>query len=393
MIRGVLTLLTSEVAARALQALAFVVLTRKVTVAEMGRFGFATSLLAYLLLLLLPALDLVAVRRAARRELPLRATVGSIIRLRLVLAAVAVLLTGAYGLLKQDWLLPILSLTTVATALNARWGLQAVEDTSRLGVASVLSQAAFLAGVIAAPPGSLGWIAAAQVSGEACAAGWCALALRPHLRPLTALPVSPEARRDLLSEAWPLQASLLLGVMMYNFDVLMLGWFGRGADIAFYLAAYRFVTVFSPLFAAVQTAVYPRLARAFPDFAGVGKTLWRGTAALGLGCACVAALLTVFGNTALALLYGDAYSGAHEILRLLVWVLPLQAVRTVLRQLALACQLHASDPWRVLAAVFVNVAADFILIPMHGALGAAWSTLAAEATLLLLFALAVRRRV
>lgn len=398
MIRPVLTLISSEIVARGLQALAFVLMTRHFTTDALGRFGLSSSLLAYLLLVLLPALDLVAVRKAARGELPLGETVRGIIRLRLVLAGLAVLLALAWGLLWQrDWLLPILSLTALAAAFNAKWALQAVEETANLGAAAVISQAVFLAGVVLAPAGRLGWIALAQVAGEALAAWWSWHALRRAGHVLTRLgapsaPAPRELRRALLTEAWPLQWSMLLGVMMYNFDVLMLGWFGLRSDIAFYLAAYRFITVFSPLFAAIQTAIYPRFARAFPDASRVrGEAAWL-TAVLGGGCLLVALALTFFGRTALSLLYGETYASADRILSVMALVLPLQAVRVVLRQLALAWHLQASDPWRVLAAVSVNVLGDLALIPLFGALGAAWSTLAAEATLLFLFAWAVWRR-
>lgn len=93
------------------------------------------------------------------------------------------------------------------------------------------------------------------------------------------------------------------------------------------------------------------------------------------------AVLMIFSEPLIVLVYGEAYFGAHELLTVLgislIFILP----NGVLNQAALALGLEKWFAISATLAAIINMTGNIWLIPLHGPLGAAWMTVVTEAVL------------
>jgi O-antigen/teichoic acid export membrane protein len=376
------TLAGGEIGARALQVVAIVLLTRKVGMGPIGEYGLASSISAYALLAVTQGLDTIGVRAAAQKQVDARSAAGQIMGLRLLSALLMAALTALWASGRPSdpaaHLLVILSGVYFSNALAPRWLFLAESLPRPLAVAATLSQACFLAGVLCVRgPADLRLAAWAQMGGEAITALllWMVAGnIRPRF--------SGSFWGSLLLESWPITIALVMGTALYNFDIVALGLFGRRIEAGPYISSYRCFTLFGPLLAALQNAVLPRFAGLWPD----GKAIRRKAEFLGLGTSVVLAscslILFLFATPVLRLLYGPAIGDSASLLRVLIWALPVQGMRALLRQALFAVRGQGADLRNVTLSFLTNAGLDLALIPRFGALGCAWSTLAAESVLL-----------
>ena len=385
MIRRFLTLGTGEAISRVLYLLAFVAIARGVGKAALGEFGLALSITAYLVLVVQQGFDQIAIRAVSRDVSLLPVYVRGLIGLRLAIAAVLypalVLAIKIYsvGSPKSVFLL-ILGLTCFTTALSPRWAFQ-VLSPRHFAIAAILSQLVFCLGALAVVFGrSLNWAAALYLLADLLSAVYLLQALRSQssIEPSWA----PSFWRALTKESWPLSLSALLGIVVYNFDILALGWLASPADLGLYLACYRCATVFSPLFSTLQMSILPAFANAYPDRQRLLQGIRAVAVPTALAATCVALGFTLFPSELLRLIYGDGFSSGAAILRVLAWSLPVQALRSILRQVMLAAHLQRLDTVSMGFAALISIAIDLALIPRLGPVACAFSTLASECVLL-----------
>ena len=225
--------------------------------------------------------------------------------------------------------------------------------------------------------------ALAQVAGEVAAALYVWLTFNArcaHVRPS----INILLMRRLLSETWPIFVSLLLGTMMYNFDIIALKLMNKTAEIGVYAASYRLITVFSPFLLAIQSSIYPEFSRAWPDFSRIRRTAINLSLTSFVALGSAGLLLCAFASPLLVLLYGEEFGSGARYLQVLSWILPIQGLRIISRQIVFAWRQQRVDTLNLAVAAITNVVLDILLIPDYGALGCAVSSLAAE--LVFLFA-------
>jgi O-antigen/teichoic acid export membrane protein len=395
--RNFLTLSVGEVIARAMHVLAVILLARALKPEAFGIFELALAVTSYALLVVQQGFDVIATREVARDPRRESRWLGAIVRLRLVLAlavtAGVVALASIIGWKRPlSGLLVLFTASYFANALTLRWRFLALEQPRPPAAASVLSQIVFLSTVVffvRAPEDAwravIGWVA-----GELVAALILWSARRPepkmHNEPLV-------PRKVLLLESLPITVSLLLGQIMYNFDVLALASMGKVAEIGLYLAAYRCATGFAPLLGQLQASIFPQFARDHADPAELSKSSWKLAIWAGLAGFAIAAVLTVEATVLMDLLFGREYRAAVPFLRILVWILPVQFARAILRQVLLASHLQLSDTRNVALGAITNIALDLALVRSWGAFGCSVSTLCSEFVLLLGSWQAARSRV
>lgn len=398
LLKNLLTLGSGELVARGMHAVAFLLLARALGKEALGQFGFATAVTSYTLVLVMQGFDAIATRDVSRASGELKPYAENILGLRLLLAVVACAATGGYALLagadrSPSRLLLILSISYVANAMTPRWSFLALEKSRPLALAGFISQSCFLvAAILIQSPSQVLWAAGAQVAGEALAALFLLWILMTRCGWLTVSFNRTFATR-MIRQAWPVTLSLLLGNVMYNFDVVMLGAMGKGGEIGVYLACFRCVTVFTPLLTACQAAVFPFLARSYPNYETVrARVRWLTLAAV-VALAAAGLLIGSFARELLTLLFGPDYGEGATILQVLVWVLPIQGFRMLLRQLLVTFHLQHLDTRNISYGVLTNIVLDLALIPRLGALGCAISTVSSEVVFSTLSELAVRGRV
>ncbi len=389
LLRNIFTLSLGELGARVMQVIAIIILARRLGSESFGYFILATTITTYLLLFVQLGLDIIAVRYVSQKQFGLSDLVASILGLRLTVATIVTVGLFIYVFIfgtddPINRLLLIMSGLYFTNALSLRWPLLAREMMTPLALASFISQFCFFLGALLVLNDSQAAFAAlAQVAGEVLAALYVWLAFNArcgHVRPS----IDILLMRRLLSETWPIFLSLLLGTMMYNFDIIALRLMNKTAEIGVYAATYRCITVFSPFLLVMQSSIYPEFSRAWPDFSRIRRTAINLSLTSSVVLGGAGLLLCAFASPLLVLLYGEEFGSGARYLQVLSWILPIQGLRTISRQIVFAWRQQRVDTVNLAVAVTTNVVFDILLIPDYGALGCAVSSLAAE--LVFLFA-------
>lgn len=201
------------------------------------------------------------------------------------------------------------------------------------------------------------------------------------LRPSTR--IEPRKWAELIRASLPLGIMSLFGAVSFRTSVVLLGLFAAGsADVGEYGAAFRLVeaTLFLP--ASFNAAALPWFSRhegrgAVPiarGFEMATKTVFALVLPIGLG-------MTLFAEPLIETLYGSDYSGAVTPLRLLGAMVVLWGVNTTM--VTVLVSRNRPDLYTVpaLVALVPNLVLSVILIPPHGAEGAAIAAVAAAAVL------------
>lgn len=182
-------------------------------------------------------------------------------------------------------------------------------------------------------------------------------------------------------QAAPLGLGLLLSQLAFRVDVPLLGQFRTQQEVGLYSAAYR-------LFEPVLVLPASILAGWFPYLVGVtnlpvkfrlaARNLLIALLLLGLGVAFLVALLA---NWAISWLYGPDYSGSAALLAMLAAVIPFLFLNYGLTHLLIAIRQEKFNVLFFGVALFVNVSANLVLIPLWGSIGAVLTTALTEIVL------------
>lgn len=230
----------------------------------------------------------------------------------------------------------------------------------------------------------------AQFTGDALAAGlllWWVTRSGIHLR----FAVDWSAIRPLVGRATPLIASALLGLLIYNSDLIFLRFFRDRATVGLYAAAYLLVSFISNMGTAYGLSLLPSLTRtaAVPaDHRGLYHTATAHVFAVGfpitLGGCLLAWQITM-------LVFGSEYADSANALRILIWAIPLSLVRDI-PVMALMASGREDRIMRLTAwAAAAGIALNILLIPPYGLIGAATATVATEGVRMMLALAAVRK--
>lgn len=395
--RPILSLAAGDLVGKSLHFLAFVYLARTLGVGSYGVLEFALSALTYVLYLADGGLEAWATRETARTE-QIRSLVGRVLPLRALLSLIAFgVLAVCLPLLPPypslDPLLLLFGLTLLPQALNLRWVFMGREKMARVAMGQLVSQAVFAILVVALVrnPAGLLLVAGARLAGDAAMALYFARRFAVTHGGLR-LPFSIEAPGRVLRPALTIGVSRGLGLLMYNFDSLLLGFLAGAAEVGLYGVAYKPVTVALALPATWFVGLFPLLSRSWAE----GTEAFGRVVRRSLGWSAAIALPIGVGGTFLAspiirFLFGPAYIDAAPALQLLSWSAVLVVLRGTHRWALQAAGLLRVDLLCASLAAAFNVSLNLVLIPRYGIVGAATATVAAEAVWLVAVSLSFHR--
>jgi O-antigen/teichoic acid export membrane protein len=270
---------------------------------------------------------------------------------------------------------------TVPTSLLA--GLQRFREASMVGittgaVATVATVAVLLAGL-----GIEGMFAVEAAAGVVNVLWTGALARRVLAEvPVTGVP-EQGLQRSVLRYAGVASASVILNFIVFRrTEFFFLNRYASDAEIGIYSVTFAAITAVGRVPDAISTVVFP----AFSALSGAGDEarirsgFSRLLRLLLLLAIPVTAGVVAVGPGALRAVYGPDYSRAGTVLVVMMLAFPILPLTTAGMSLAtgLGSQ-RVPLAWAGLGAV-VNVALDFLLIPHHGAVGAAIANVGAQLT-------------
>ncbi len=389
-------LASGEVAARFLGFAATIVLARTIGAEGFGVIGFALAVRLYLVVLVEGGLDSVGVRRVALDPTFLQHTAPALLVARMVMALVLIALVSLGGLLllppPDGAVLALASLTLIPLALNLRWACLGLGRARSAAGARILAEGLFLALVLGMvrEGTALTRIPLLQLVAEGAGALLLGLGLVGLIGPIPwrgwrdrALPVLRSAR--------PLALHALLGLVMFNADVLFLRGFHEAAAVGVYVAVYAPVSFFLNLGVTYYHSLLPTLARAHGE-GRVDQSAYhlgvRQVLAFGIPVAVGGVLVA---DPLLRTLYGPEYLVGGPALRLLLLSLPVALLRNVGQAGLVASDRHPLVLAASIRGAALNLILNALLIPRWGLLGAASATLGTELVRTLLVLRSARR--
>ena len=398
-LRKPLELAAAEVAAKALNFLAFVSLARALGANQFGIVEFASSFLLYFALLADAGLEAWGVRQIAQggevRDLAARVTVLRVF-------------TSSGGFVLLLCLLPLVpntpplrevallfGLSLFPQAVTLKWIFVGTQRMAVVGAGLFSGQLMFTVGALALvhdPTGIL-WVPILKVAGDCVTAVYFGRRyIREHGARFTWVQLREASR--ILPSASIIGLSAALHLMNYNFDLILLGFLTNPMTVGWYSAAYRPVTVALALPMAFLVGLYPGLARSY----GAGSAAFRAVMTQSVALMVSIAVPLGVGGAMLSrpivdLLFGPAYEPSIPVLRILVCSASLVIVRGPFHRGLVAADRAGVELRCAMAAAAVNVALNLVLIPRYGMLGAALATLIAEVAWVTLLVNRLKRHV
>lgn len=397
-VTGSLALAVGEAAARLVAFGTTIYLARTLGPEIYGVAAVAAGVMLYLSQIADSGVELAGMTDAAAGPARVTAILSGLVKYRLRVAAVLMLAlvpAGAFLLPQPDGrVLALYVFGLPAIALSVRWvylGLQQPRAVAISRITGDLVTAAVTLALVHGPRDVLGAPVAVVVGGLAAAV----MLVRglPGLG-VTFRPVEdPAPVAALLHRGRRLVLFTLLGLVLYNIDLLMLRVLGGEEAAGHYAAAYVLISFCANLMIAYSHTVLPALAGdAAPSAAAATTyrtalvTAFAVTMPVAGGGALVAPLV-------IALLFGAAYAPGAAALQVLVLAVPIGALREVaVAALIARHREHALLRVNIVATV-VNVTLNLALIPRYGLLGAAWATVASEVVRLGVALVAARQAV
>jgi O-antigen/teichoic acid export membrane protein len=307
---------------------------------------------------------------------------GAIVRRLWIVAVVLAVIvpSGWWGMAQPDGrVLALFALGLPFTAVSVRWihlALHQPATVARSRIASDVVTAALTFAMVRSTT-DLYWVPVAALVGIGVGTAWLHAGLGRLGVRLDAS--SDPARVDaMLARGRRLALFLLLGLVLYNVDLLLLRALKGEADSGRYAAAYVLISFCANLVIGYTLTVLPVLAKdpiptaaTAAAFASSLVAAWMATVPVAIGGALVSPVI-------IALLFGTAYADAAVALQVLVLSVPVSAVREVAVAALLARQ-QESTLLRVNGiSAAANIALNLALIPFFGLAGAAWATVGTE---------------
>ncbi len=382
--RNFLTLGSGEVVARVFAFVGSVYLARVLGAEVYGAIAFATAILLYFSRVADGGLDLVGTREVARNHAEASRIAGPLIAYRLASSALLAVLLAAGALLwlpRRDALvLAFFALTLVTIGASTRWVHLGLERSKKAAISRVIGEALGLALLLLLVRSSddflnvpLAHLAAGSLTAALLA--WWLRGYGVHL----ALRWNWAVVRPILRRSYPVVLASLLGLLVYNSDLIMLRAFRDARTAGYYAAAYTPISLAISIGMAYRMSLLPALTRLGEAGGGGQHELYQTALAHVFAVVLPAAIGGwILAPQVVALVFGREYMPAASVLQLLIWAIPLSQIREA--PVAALVSHAREDRLLHLNAVgtVLNIGMNLVLIPRYGMMGAAASTVVTE---------------
>ena len=396
--RNISWLLLQELALRVLGLATAIYLARVLSAQQYGELGLALALIGILSTLVeagtgsratrLTALDASSVHQTYAQITGMRLTLASVLMVTLIAAAPALSRIFSF----PPTLLVLCAFLLVRPALAVFWAFRGLDRMHVNAIAAIAEKLIAFTGLLLLVHGQTSdvlWIPVIETVAALLMVTWLRVQLG-HLFPGLGIALRVREWPEIARESMPLSLAALLGSVYLHGAVLMLGWLGNTGAAAEFLIAQKLMLTLAVLWYVISRSVFPSASRLLPTDAPAALALVADLlryylaviVALGL-------LLGLFANEVLALLFGATYADSGAVLLVLLAALPFLAVSHSLLTLLRARPLPRAVLAGRITSALVLLAVAALLIPAHGAIGAAVAVVAGEAAaMLLLFYLA-----
>jgi len=328
-------------------------------------------------------IEALGVREVAEDHRCIPESAPSILITRLLIAGGLILVVLPVGVLAlpqpEGTLIAVYTLTLLPIAASTKWIHLGLESARPVGFARTLGELIMLllVVVLVRRNENIGFVPLAQFAGEATLALLLLLLLarRGYVFPVRWNwgHVRPVFRR-----ARPLVIHSLLGLLIFNSDLVFLRIFRDLESVGYYAAGYTLISFLLNLGVAYGTALLPTLTRLgarTSDERSLYHTAQAQVFSAGLPIAVGGAVLAL---QLMVSVFGEGYVLAATALKILIWSIPIALFRTI-AIIALIARNRQDQALRTItSSTVINLVLNLLLIPPIGIVGAAYATLATE---------------
>lgn len=339
----------------------------------------------------------IAVREIASRPHDRGALVGALFLLRLSAGLVLGAVSAAFVIVLLDgtahWAaIPIFATLPLAAFSSFNAAAQARLRPEIAGIIIFAQSIAWL-GAIAVLASRHAGLTAYGVAFFGVAASQAALgaAIAGRLSGITFSSAWPRAK-ELLSKSWTLGVAGIFVTAYYRIDSVLLYQMKGSVENGHYSAAYRFLDAAQIIPATLLGVLLPVLSKLInkevcdPRFERVFHLALTITALVGVPIAFVGSILS---PSIVSLVYGNEYKQAGTLLAILFPTFIFISSGYVLTAVMIALEQTRQMACIAVILALLNIVSNLIMIPKHGAIAAAWITLATDAGVCLSFAFIV----
>src|SRR5688572_29740424 len=301
-----------EAGARLIAFATTLLIARRLGTDGLGVISFAFAILLYLQRVVDAGFDLgIGIREAANRRQNLRDFVPPVLTFRLVLAAATIGLVVLSALLirqVEGGMVALYALTLIPLALSTRWVLTGMGMTGAVGLSRALGEAVVLIVVFLVVSGQpdLWRVPVSQLLGDTAAALLLIMVLHQH-GVHASLRWDAGTVRPLVRHVTPYVGSALLGLAIFNSDLLFLRAFADRTTVGLYAAAYALVSFLINVGATYSLTLIPSLAQLSDEplaRQSVYATAWARALAIVVPLAAGGALVA---QQAITVVFGPAF--------------------------------------------------------------------------------------
>ena len=182
--------------------------------------------------------------------------------------------------------------------------------------------------------------------------------------------------KEILSSAWPFAVSGVLGLLMLNTDILIIGMFLSAKDVGFYSASVRIVQLLYIFGSIAASSSLPIFSRLFKEERGRIKIALRKILKFSFSFSLPLAFCGIIaGDAIISFVFGKEYSPAAPSFKILLLTLAFNFVAVILSSAIFVYNKQKTLIVYGALGGFLNVILDLILIPKFGINGSAFATL------------------
>jgi PST family polysaccharide transporter/O-antigen flippase len=394
LVRNLSILVAADVLGRLLMMVAFVHLARTLQPAIFGAVEFALAVTMILTLVVDMGLKTLGAREVARSPQDTDRLVAGIVSIQALIAvAVYGLLLSALWLAPIEaamkWLLAGYGLTLFAHPMILNWVFQGRNEMGWVALPQFLRQAAFaaLALLFVRAPGQALRLPVFELVGVGLAVAVNLAAFR-RIGARLSVGLHAPGMRSLLVEALPIGASNLIWSLRTYLPLILLGVMAGDVAAGLFAAPHRIMMVFYAVLLLYLVNLFPTLSQvaqeaasgAAPSVHRFSRLLYRSVLLVLAPALALAIATTLVAPTLVALIFGDsaAWQAAIPVLSVLIWVVPVLAVRGHTYYGLVALGRQRQEMVCSVIGVGVLLALMALWVPRFGALGAAWSMVLSE---------------
>jgi len=290
---------------------------------------------------------------------------------------------GAFGPIPDDarWFVISFSMVALCHALSVDWIAWALRSFIHMAIWRALPPVAILLVTLAACRISdmhFGAIVTGGFLGHGLIIYLSWKFWKQHKNP-NVQPSVTEIRRIKAEMSWKnitiLGSAAVFVLLFTNLDIFMLAALSNKEELALYNSAYRILLLFFGFYFIFTQTMLPKMSKrgTLSSIARHGFFV-KVLVALFLIGSLISFILYWFGRNLLIFVFGKPYSEAWPLLKLLLLCIPFEFLTSFLGTAFTASALYPYHSASLLIVVLSNFLLNLWLIPLYGAIGAAWTT-------------------